>query len=138
MSCQRTVADAVDHGAGGAARRSGHVGAAEVFAAALDGNDRAELVGERTLGRAARQQLVKLPDGSGLLLSSTRYLTPKNEGIHEKRSHTRRRSRSTGRRVRRRRRQRTMRRSTKHSSDSPRRRPRRSNVPNVPITFDLC
>jgi carboxyl-terminal processing protease len=58
--------------------------AAEVFASALDGNDRAELIGERTLGRAARQQLVKLPDGSGLLLSSTRYLTPKNEGIHER------------------------------------------------------
>ena len=45
----------------------GTAGAAEVFAAALDGNDRADLVGERTLGRAARQRLVKLPDGSGLL-----------------------------------------------------------------------
>jgi carboxyl-terminal processing protease len=58
--------------------------AAEVFASALAGNDRAELIGERTLGRAARQQLVKLPDGSGLLLSSTLYITPKNEGIHER------------------------------------------------------
>jgi carboxyl-terminal processing protease len=62
----------------------GTAAAAEVFASALAGNGRAELVGERTLGRAARQQLVKLPDGSGLLLSSTRYLTPKNEGIHER------------------------------------------------------
>jgi carboxyl-terminal processing protease len=62
----------------------GTAGAAEVFAAALDGNDRAELVGERTLGRAARQQLVKLPDGSGLLLSSMRYLTPSSQPIHEK------------------------------------------------------
>ena len=58
--------------------------AAEVFAAALNGNGRAELVGERTLGRAARQQLVTLPDGSGLLLSSMRYLTPANAGIHER------------------------------------------------------
>ena len=57
---------------------------AELFAAALNGNGRAELVGERTLGRAARQQLVKLPDGSGLLLSSMRYLTPSNAGIHER------------------------------------------------------
>jgi len=57
---------------------------AELFAAALNGNGRAELVGERTLGRAARQQLVKLPDGSGLLLSSMRYLTPANAGIHER------------------------------------------------------
>ena len=62
----------------------GTAAAAEVFASALGGNDRAELIGERTLGRAARQQLVKLPDGSGLLLSSIRYLTPKNEGIHER------------------------------------------------------
>ena len=51
---------------------------------------RAELVGERTLGRAARQQLVKLPDGSGLLLSSMRYLTPANAGIHETRPDARR------------------------------------------------
>ena len=62
----------------------GTAGAAEIFAAALNGNSRAELVGERTLGRAARQQLVKLPDGSGLLLSSMRYLTPANAGIHER------------------------------------------------------
>jgi carboxyl-terminal processing protease len=62
----------------------GTAAAAEIFASALGGNDRAELIGERTLGRAARQQLVKLPDGSGLLLSSVRYLTPKNEGIHER------------------------------------------------------
>jgi carboxyl-terminal processing protease len=62
----------------------GTAAAAELFAAALSGNSRAELVGERTLGRAARQQLVKLPDGSGLLLSSMRYLTPANAGIHER------------------------------------------------------
>jgi carboxyl-terminal processing protease len=62
----------------------GTAGAAEVFAAALDGNNRTELVGERTIGRAARQQLVKLPDGSGILISSTRYLSPASESIHEK------------------------------------------------------
>jgi carboxyl-terminal processing protease len=62
----------------------GTAAAAEIFAAALNGNGRAEMVGERTLGRAARQQLVKLPDGSGLLLSSVRYLTPANAGIHER------------------------------------------------------
>ena len=62
----------------------GTAGAAELFAAALDGNDRAELIGERTLGRAARQQLVKLPDGSGLLLSSARFLTPASEELHAK------------------------------------------------------
>jgi carboxyl-terminal processing protease len=62
----------------------GTSGAAEVFAAALDGNSRADLVGEHTLGRAARQRLVKLPDNSGLLLSYVRYLAPSATPIHEK------------------------------------------------------
>jgi len=62
----------------------GTAGAAEVFAAALEDNDRADLVGEQTLGRAARQRLVRLPDGSGLLLSHLRYLSPDADAIHEK------------------------------------------------------
>jgi len=62
----------------------GTSGAAEVFAAALVGNKRAEAVGERTLGRTARQKLVKLPDGSGLLLSTLRYQAPDGKDIHEK------------------------------------------------------
>jgi carboxyl-terminal processing protease len=56
--------------------------AAEVFAAALLENDRAKTVGERTLGRAAAQKLVKLPDGSGLWLTYARWLTPKGTAIH--------------------------------------------------------
>ena len=63
---------------------AGTSGAAEVFAAALDGNDRATLVGTGTIGRTARQRLVKLPDGSGLWLSHIRYLTPSGEQLHEK------------------------------------------------------
>ena len=63
---------------------SGTSGAAEVFAAALDGNDRATLIGGGTIGRAARQRLVKLPDGSGLWLSHIRYLTPTGNQLHEK------------------------------------------------------
>lgn len=61
----------------------GTAGAAEVFAAALAQNDRADLVGIRTLGRAARQRLVKLPDQSGLWLTYVRYLTPDSNPIHE-------------------------------------------------------
>jgi len=63
---------------------SGTSGAAELFAAALAGNDRAELIGERTIGRAAAQKLIKLPDGSGLWLSTTKYLTPSGNPLHEK------------------------------------------------------
>jgi carboxyl-terminal processing protease len=62
----------------------GTSGAAEVFAAALSGNKRAELVGERTLGRAAQQELVKLPDGSGLWMTASRYLTPAGVAIQAK------------------------------------------------------
>jgi carboxyl-terminal processing protease len=62
----------------------GTTAAAEIFASALAGNTRATLIGARTLGRAAEQTLVKLPDGSGLWLSTTRYLTPAGEPLHEK------------------------------------------------------
>jgi carboxyl-terminal processing protease len=63
---------------------NGTSGAAELFASALSGNHRADLVGEHTIGRAAVQKLVKLPDGSGLWLSTTRYLTPGGTPLHEK------------------------------------------------------
>jgi carboxyl-terminal processing protease len=63
---------------------SGTSGAAELFASALSGNQRADLLGEHTIGRVAVQRLVKLPDGSGLWLSTTRYLTPAGTALHEK------------------------------------------------------
>lgn len=63
---------------------NGTTQAAEVFAAALKGNRRATLVGEPTLGRAAAQELVKLPDGSGLWLSTSRHVAPDGTVIHEK------------------------------------------------------
>ena len=61
---------------------AGTSGAAEVFAAALDGNQRADLIGEHTIGRAAEQKLVKLPEGRGLWLTHKRYYTPAGELIH--------------------------------------------------------
>jgi len=63
---------------------TGTSGAAEVFAAAVSGNNRGDIIGERTLGRAAQQKLIKLPDGSGLWLSTTRFLTPSGAQLHEK------------------------------------------------------
>jgi len=63
---------------------TGTSGAAEIFAAALAGNDRAQLIGEHTIGRAAQQKLIKLPDGAGLWLSTSRYLTPSGAQLHEK------------------------------------------------------
>jgi carboxyl-terminal processing protease len=63
---------------------SGTSGPAEIFAAALAGNKRAELIGERTIGRAGIQELVKLPDGSGLWITSARYLTPSGAPLQAK------------------------------------------------------
>ena len=63
---------------------TGTSGPAEIFAAALFGNQRAELIGEHTIGRAASQKLIRLPDGAGLWLSTTRYLTPAGAPLHEK------------------------------------------------------
>jgi carboxyl-terminal processing protease len=60
---------------------TGTSGAAELFASALSGNKRADLIGERTLGRAGLQKLVKLPDGRGLWLTYARYVTPGGELI---------------------------------------------------------
>jgi len=61
---------------------TGTSGAAEVFAAALIDNKRATLVGERTIGRAGLQKLVKLPDGSALWMTWARYLAPSGTAIH--------------------------------------------------------
>jgi carboxyl-terminal processing protease len=63
---------------------TGTSGAAEIFAAALQGNKRADLIGEHTIGRAAQQKLIKLPDGAGLWLSTSRFLTPSGAPLHEK------------------------------------------------------
>ncbi|HTI38756.1 MAG TPA: S41 family peptidase [Vicinamibacterales bacterium] len=60
---------------------TGTSGAAELFVAALDGNKRADVVGERTLGRAGVQKLVRLPDGRGLWLTYERYVAPSGDTI---------------------------------------------------------
>lgn len=61
---------------------NGTAGAAEVFAAALNGNGRGDLVGEPTAGLAAEQRLVQLPEGRGLWMTYARYLASDGEPIH--------------------------------------------------------
>jgi carboxyl-terminal processing protease len=63
---------------------TGTSAASEIFAAAVSGNKRGDLIGEHTIGRAASQKLVKLPDGAGLWLSTMRYLAPSGAQLHEK------------------------------------------------------
>ena len=58
-------------------------GAAEVLAAALGDNHRADLVGERTFGTAAEQKLIPLEDGSAMILTVAYYYTPAGKAILE-------------------------------------------------------
>jgi carboxyl-terminal processing protease len=63
---------------------NGTSGPAEILAAAIAGQKRGELIGEHTVGRAGTQELIKLPDASGLLITSSRYLTPAGVSIQSK------------------------------------------------------
>ena len=63
---------------------SGTGGPAELFAAAVAGHKRGELLGERTAGRVAVQRLFPLPDSSALWMSYAYYLTTAGEPIHDR------------------------------------------------------
>jgi len=58
--------------------------AAEIFAAALQDHGRAQLVGERTLGKALVQTVYGLQQGGmGLSLTTARYLPPSRRNFHK-------------------------------------------------------
>ena len=54
----------------------GTAGPAELVAAALLDNKRAELVGERSFGEGTQQKTFELPDGAALILSVAKYGSP--------------------------------------------------------------
>lgn len=54
---------------------------AEVFAAALSGNERGRVVGTRTFGKAIEQKFVKLASGGGLLVTIGSYATPSQQPL---------------------------------------------------------
>jgi len=62
----------------------GTAGAAEIAAACLADSDRAAVFGETTFGRAGVQKQIPLESGGGLLLTVSRYLTPKGQPINGK------------------------------------------------------
>ncbi|WP_051670847.1 S41 family peptidase [Bryobacter aggregatus] len=57
--------------------------AAEVFAAALLENKRADLVGERTYGDASIRKALSLDDGSAVILSVAKYYAPNGKAIQD-------------------------------------------------------
>jgi carboxyl-terminal processing protease len=62
----------------------GTAGAAEIAAGSLVDSGRATLFGENTFGRAGIQKQIPLESGGGLLLTVSRYLTPKGQPISGK------------------------------------------------------
>ncbi len=61
---------------------TGTAHAAELFSAALADNKRATLVGTPTAGLASTQSLVRLPEGHGMLLTTSQYARADGTPIH--------------------------------------------------------
>ena len=61
----------------------GTAGAAEVVAAAIQENQRGDVVGDKTFGEGSVQKLIEVPDGSALILSVAKYYTPTGKVIQE-------------------------------------------------------
>jgi len=59
----------------------GSASASEILAAAMQDNDRATIVGERTFGKGLVQNIIPLVDGSGITLTSERYYTPAGRNL---------------------------------------------------------
>jgi carboxyl-terminal processing protease len=57
--------------------------AAEVAAAALLDNKRAELVGERTYGDASERRAITMDDGAAIILSVAKYYSPSGKAIQD-------------------------------------------------------
>ena len=61
----------------------GSASASEIVTAALQQNQRALVIGQKTFGKGTVQSLAELKDGSGLKLTIGDYLTPSGEWINE-------------------------------------------------------
>jgi len=57
--------------------------ASEIFAGAIQDNDRGIIVGRRSFGKGLVQQQIPLPDGSALRLTIARYYTPSGRCIQK-------------------------------------------------------
>lgn len=60
----------------------GTASASEILAGALQDAGRSLLAGQRSFGKAEIQSLIPLGDGSGLAVTTARYLTPSGRSIH--------------------------------------------------------
>ncbi len=61
----------------------GSASASEIFASAIQDNERGTIIGKPTVGKGVEQELIKLEDGSLLLLVFQEWLTPNEKRINE-------------------------------------------------------
>ncbi len=61
----------------------GSASAAEIFAGAIQDNDRGTIVGRRSFGKGLVQQQIAFPDGSEIRLTVARYYTPSGRCIQK-------------------------------------------------------
>ncbi|MGP1595931.1 MAG: S41 family peptidase [Prevotella denticola] len=61
----------------------GSASSAEIFAGAMQDNDRATIVGRRSFGKGLVQQQIQFPDGSMIRLTIARYYTPSGRCIQK-------------------------------------------------------
>jgi carboxyl-terminal processing protease len=62
----------------------GSASASEILSGALQENNRAVLVGQKTFGKGLVQSVRGLSDGSGMTVTIAKYLTPANHDIHHR------------------------------------------------------
>ncbi|NMW85929.1 S41 family peptidase [Peptoniphilus sp. AGMB00490] len=62
----------------------GSASASEILAGAIRDLDRAKIIGKKTYGKGVVQNVIALPEGDGLKLTTSEYFTPSGKSINKK------------------------------------------------------
>ena len=61
----------------------GTASASEILAGAINDLDRAKIIGKKTYGKGVVQNVIGLPEGDGLKLTTSEYFTPSGDSINK-------------------------------------------------------